>query len=58
MLVLSRTEQESITVGDNVVVRVLEISGNRVRIGIQAPRDLQIWRTELLLKKEDTGDDE
>jgi carbon storage regulator len=58
MLVLSRTEQESITVGDNVVVQVLEISGNRVRIGIQAPRELQIWRTELFLKKEDTGDDE
>jgi carbon storage regulator len=49
---------ESITVGTDVIIRVLQVNGKHVRIGIEAPRDLPIWRTELLVKKEDTGDDE
>jgi carbon storage regulator len=49
---------ESITVGTDVIIRVLQVHGKHVRIGIEAPRDLPIWRTELLLKKEDTGDDQ
>ena len=58
MLVLTRNVGESISLGADVVIRVLKVNGKHVRIGIEAPRDLPIWRTELLVKKEDTGDDE
>ena len=48
MLVLSRKSMECIRIGDNVVVSVLEIRGNKVRIGIDAPREIQVVRSELL----------
>jgi carbon storage regulator len=47
MLVLSRKSMERIQIGDNVVVTVLEICGNRVRIGISAPREIRVLRSEL-----------
>ena len=47
MLVLSRREGESIYVGDDVVVHVCRLSGNRVQIGIEAPDDVRIRRSEL-----------
>lgn len=47
MLVLSRKSTERIQIGDNVVVTVLEIRGNKVRIGISAPRGIRILRSEL-----------
>ena len=47
MLVLSRKAMERIQIGDNVVVTVLEIHGNKARIGISAPREIRIRRSEL-----------
>jgi carbon storage regulator len=47
VLVLSRRREESIRISDNIVVTVLEIRGNRVRIGIDAPREILVLRTEL-----------
>lgn len=47
MLVLSRKELESIVVGDNVKITVIDISGNRVRLGIEAPRDTEVHREEV-----------
>ncbi len=47
MLVLSRKSMERIQIGDNVVVTVLEIHGNKVRIGISAPREILVLRSEL-----------
>jgi len=47
MLVLSRKLNQSIIVGDNVKIQVLKISGNTVRIGIEAPNDVKILRGEL-----------
>ena len=47
MLVLSRKSMERIQIGDNVVVTVLEIHGNKVRIGISAPREIRVLRAEL-----------
>jgi carbon storage regulator len=59
MLVLSRKPTEDIVfVGLNIRVRVLEIRGNQVRIGIDAPRDVKIARAELLCGKDRTPDDE
>lgn len=47
MLVLSRKEGEQLLIGDNVVLTINRISGNRVAIGIEAPRDVRIVRGEL-----------
>ena len=47
MLVLSRKEGEQLVIGDNIVVTVNRISGNRVAIGIDAPRDVRVVRGEL-----------
>jgi len=47
MLVLSRKSTERIQIGNDVVVTVLEIHGNKVRIGISAPRHIRVLRSEL-----------
>ena len=47
MLVLSRKTDESICIGDNIVVTVLSVQGTKVRIGIQAPREVPIVRSEI-----------
>ena len=47
MLVLTRKVKESITIGNDITVTVLEIRGNQVRIGIEAPRSTTINRTEI-----------
>jgi carbon storage regulator len=47
MLVLSRKTGEKIRIGDNVVVTIVRIGPNNVRLGIDAPRDLNIVREEL-----------
>jgi carbon storage regulator len=48
MLVLSRRDGEQILVGDNVVIKVLGVSQGRVKVGIEAPRDVSVRRSELL----------
>ena len=48
MLVLSRRLGESVVIGDDVVVTVLEIRGDVVRLGVDAPREVQVRRQELL----------
>jgi carbon storage regulator len=50
MLVLSRKLNESIVIRDDVVVTVLDISGGKVRLGVEAPADVKIVRSELLEK--------
>lgn len=47
MLVLSRKAFESIIIGDNIEVTVTEISGDKVKIGINAPKDIKIVRSEI-----------
>ncbi len=47
MLVLTRRPGESIVVGHNVVITVIEIKGGQVRIGIDAPREVQVHREEV-----------
>ena len=48
MLVLSRKRNESVVINENIVVTVVEVRGDRVRLGIQAPRDVPIHRSEIL----------
>lgn len=52
MLVLSRRVGESIVIGDDVTVTVLEVRGEIVRIGIDAPRSVAVYRAELLAQVE------
>ncbi len=49
MLVLTRKENESIMIGDNVEVKVLEVKENQVRIGVVAPREITVHRMEVYL---------
>jgi carbon storage regulator len=47
MLVLSRKESQRIKVGDSIVVTVVRLSGDKVRLGIEAPHDMVVLREEL-----------
>ena len=47
MLVLSRKANEKIRLGDRIVVTVVRVSGDRVRLGIEAPHELRVLREEL-----------
>ena len=52
MLILSRKKGESIKIGDDIEIFVSEIKGDKVRLGISAPGDMMICRTELYLTME------
>lgn len=47
MLVLSRNTDEAIIVGDNVRIVVVEVRGDKVRLGIEAPKDVSVHREEI-----------
>jgi carbon storage regulator len=47
MLILTRRVQEALMIGDNVTVTVLSVKGNQVRLGIDAPRDVEVHREEI-----------
>ncbi len=47
MLVLTRRPGESIVIGENIVITVIEIKGGQVRIGIDAPREVDVYREEI-----------
>lgn len=47
MLVLSRKKNERIIIGGNIVVTVVEVRGDKVRIGIEAPREMPVHREEV-----------
>lgn len=52
MLILTRKKGESIKIGDNIEIFVTEVKGDKVRLGISAPGDMKISRTELYLTVE------
>jgi carbon storage regulator len=54
MLVLTRKEQEEILIGDNIKLVVVSCHNGRARIGIQAPKDMRILRSEI--EEKDTND--
>ncbi|MBR1924317.1 MAG: carbon storage regulator CsrA [Ruminobacter sp.] len=57
MLILTRRLGDSITIGDNVKLTVLSIKGSQVRIGVEAPKDVCIQRSELSMDKEQKSKD-
>ncbi len=50
MLVLTRKIDESITIGHSITISVLEVKGNQVKLGVKAPKDIAINRTEVYEK--------
>ena len=47
MLVLSRKRNESIVIDENIVITVVEVRGDKVRLGIEAPREVPVHRSEV-----------
>lgn len=63
MLVLSRKKNESIIIDGKIVITVIEVRGDKVRLGIQAPREIPIHRSEVYealmqLSEQDSSEDE
>ena len=50
MLVLTRKKQQSIMVGDDIEISILDVVGDKVRIGIEAPREISVYRKEVFLE--------
>jgi carbon storage regulator len=50
MLVLTRKSNQSIMIGDDIEVSVLSVVGDKVRIGIHAPQDVAVFRTEIYVE--------
>ncbi len=55
MLVLTRRKNQSIVIGDDIVVTVLDVKGDQIRLGITAPRNVQVYREELLAALKDAN---
>lgn len=58
MLILSRRKAESVMIGDGIEVKIIEIQGGIVRIGIRAPKETPIWREELWKSGKPSNTDE
>lgn len=50
MLVLSRKRDQAIMLGDNIEITIIEIQGDQVRLGINAPKNVSIYRKELFIE--------
>ena len=58
MLILTRRTGESVMIGDEVTVTILDIKGNQARIGITAPKDIAVHREEIYKKIQDEQESE
>jgi carbon storage regulator len=50
MLILTRRVGESVVIGDEITVTVLDLKGNQIRLGIQAPKDVPVHREEVYVR--------
>ena len=50
MLVLTRRVEEEIVIGDDIVVKIIELRNGKVRIGVEAPKDMPVHRREVWLR--------
>jgi carbon storage regulator len=58
VLVLTRKSNQSIMIGDNIEISVLAVMGEKVRIGIEAPRSVPVFRREVYVEIQETDDDD
>jgi len=58
MLVLNRRVDEAILIGSDITIAVLSIKGSQVKIAIEAPKDVKIWREELVDKPMEVEEEE
>ena len=58
VLVLTRKTNQSIMIGDDIEISVLAVMGEKVRIGIEAPRSVPVFRREVYIEIHEEGDDE
>ena len=56
MLVLTRKKHQSIMVGDSIEISILDVVGDKVRIGIEAPREISVFRKEVFLEINPSAD--
>ena len=47
MLILSRKLDEKVVIGDNIIITIVSVSGETVKLGIEAPRDVKVYRAEV-----------
>ena len=52
MLVLSRRIGERLVIDDRITVTVVEIRGGQIRLGVEAPKEIPVWREEVAVRKE------
>lgn len=55
MLVLSRKKGESIYINDDIVLTVVEIRGDKIRLGVEAPKNVSVHRAEIYQRIKETG---
>lgn len=53
MLILTRKKGQRIVIGEEITVEILQVDGGAVRIGVTAPRDVQVDREEIAVRKRD-----
>jgi carbon storage regulator len=58
VLVLTRKSNQSIMIGDDIEISVLAVMGEKVRIGIEAPRSVPVFRREVYVEIQEDSDDE
>ena len=54
MLVLARKKDESIVIDGNITVTVIDIRGDKIRLGIEAPKNIRVDRSEIAARREDS----
>ena len=55
MLILSRKKNEQIVISDDITITVLDVEGEKVKIGIDAPKDIKVFRKELIEEVKSTN---
>lgn len=55
MLILSRKKNEQIVISDDITITVLDVEGEKVKIGIDAPKDIKVFRKELIEEVKNTN---
>lgn len=55
MLALTRKKDEAIIINDNIEIKILDVVGDKVKIGISAPREIDIYRKEIYLQVQESN---